>query len=156
LRRNHELRFVLGGGGPMIDLAKCGSDPRTTAQLDGIDSARWHEFVAIWRELALHDRISLLNFARELKRGGESARTIGLGEALAEVDRVIGGSQSKHPNQRWRTYSAKHHQGKMLGHVGKFLTGERNDQESGLPHLAHMAARALMLLAIALEEDKHR
>lgn len=135
-------------------LAKSNGDPRPNLDSSAYDL--WSELWSICAELPLHERVSLLNFARELKRGGESARTIGLTEALAEVDKVIGGSQKKHPNQKWRTYSAKTHQGKLLRHIGSYLTGQRNDEESGRPHLAHMAARALMMLAIALEEDKRR
>lgn len=33
-----------------------------------------------------------------------------------------------------------------IGHVVSFLCGEDNDKESGLPHLAHAASSALMLL----------
>jgi hypothetical protein len=66
-------------------------------QLDGIDLERWHELLGIWRAIGIHDRVTLLNFARELARGGESARTIGLGEALAEVDRVIAANHHRPP-----------------------------------------------------------
>lgn len=135
------------------DLAKCNGDPRPNLDESGFSA--WQEMLSTFSELSIHDRISALNFIRELKRGGESARTIGLTEALAEVDRVIGASQGKHPKSRWRTYGPKVHQGKLLRHLGSWLAGEQNDSESGRPHLAHLAARALMLLAVALEAEKH-
>lgn len=123
---------------------------------DGIEYQRWVELLSLWRALGLHDRIALLNFARELNRGGESARTIGLGEALAEVDRVIGASQGKHPSSRWKTYTVAHHTAKLIGHVAKFLGGERKDPESRRHALAHVTARALMALQLELDEDKRR
>jgi hypothetical protein len=145
------LRLRDDGAALSVDLRKC--DGPT---FDGLDYERWTELLSIWRTIELHDRVTLLNFARELARGGESARTIGLGEALAEVDRVIAGSQKKHPSSKWRTYSSKHHQGKLLRHLGSWLAGEKNDAESGCSHLAHLAARALMLAGIVIEEDKRR
>lgn len=137
-------------------LAKCNGDARSNERFDGLTYERYAALREIASKLELPEWLALLNFARELERGGESARTIGLEGALAEVDEVIRASQGKHPQQKWRTYSAKTHQGKLLGHVGKFLIGERNDQDTKRHHLAHMAARALMMLAIVLEEDKRR
>jgi hypothetical protein len=124
-------------------------------QLDGIDLERWHELLGIWRAIGIHDRVTLLNFARELARGGESARTIGLGEALAEVDRVIAANQGKHPRSKWRTYSVTHHLAKAIGHAAKFIGGERLDPESRRHAMAHTVARGLMALALELENERH-
>ncbi|TAN46556.1 MAG: hypothetical protein EPN21_20170 [Methylococcaceae bacterium] len=39
---------------------------------------------------------------------------------------------------------------KLLGHLAAWRAGERLDAESGLPHLAHMAANALFVVWHAL------
>ncbi len=137
----------------MPELRKCGIEGET---FNGIEAGKWLELETIWRSLDLHDRISLLNFARELQRGGESARTIGLGEALAEVDRVIASNQGKHPQSKWKTYTVTHHLSKAIGHAAKFLGGERKDPESRRHAMAHTVARGLMALALELEEERRR
>lgn len=133
-------------------LAKCAAGPT----LDGIDVDRWVELADLWRGLGIHERVSLLNFARELGRGGESARSIGLAEALAEVDRLIADSQRKHPGSRWKTHTVTHHLAKMIGHAAKFMAGERLDPDSRRYALSHVVARGLMALQLCLEEDKRR
>ncbi len=140
----------------MLPIADMPPEASERMQLDGINGARWLELAAIWRRLDLPAQVSALNFLRELERGGESARTIGLGEALAEVDRVIAFNQSKHPGSKWKTQTVKHHCGKLLKHLGAAQTGERFDPDTKRNALAHVVARALMALGLELVEDMRR
>lgn len=69
-------------------------------------------------------------------------------DAVTEVVRVIGFGAAKYGDRNWeqgmdwsRMYGA------MLRHSFAFWSGEDTDPESGLPHMAHAACCALMLLA---------
>ncbi len=112
------------------------------------------ELVLIVRQLSTQNRISLLNFARELHREGESARTIGLAPVLAEVDVVIALNRGKHPQSAWREKTPEHQLGKMHKHLGNALAGHWLDAETGRPHLAHAAARFLMFFGLQLDKQK--
>jgi len=48
---------------------------------------------------------------------------------------------------RWRYYRA------AVGHVAAWWLGERNDRESGLPHLAHAACCLLFLIELDVDDS---
>ncbi len=74
--------------------------------------------------------------------------------AVACVVSVMSWSeQQKHSGGDWRTRSVPHHFGKMVGHAVKHMGGQEMDEESGLPSLAHAAARALMCCGVYLERE---
>ncbi len=74
--------------------------------------------------------------------------------AVSSVVAVMSWSEAqKHSGGSWRTKSTAHHFGKMVGHGVKHMRGQVLDDESGMPSLAHAAARALMCLGVHLAED---
>lgn len=69
-------------------------------------------------------------------------------EALNLVGEVLrGNGAGKYPARNWMRVSGEEHAHKCLGHLSR---AGALDSESGLPHEAHAAARALMALAQAL------
>lgn len=76
--------------------------------------------------------------------------------ALLEVAKVMDfGNQDRNGEKRgphgWRDRCGYLEQAdKALSHLLRFLDGEDTDDESGLPALAHAAARVLMLLEASL------
>ena len=54
--------------------------------------------------------------------------------------------------ENWRRVSAERYRDALLRHWLMYLKGEKKDQESGLPHLWHMACNLAFL--IELEEDE--
>ncbi len=127
-----------------------------SAELDGLSLDHWHSLLEEWRKLDLPARVSLVNFARELGRGRESARTIGLAPAMAEVDGVIAFNQSKHPGSKWLTQTALYHLGKHHSHLGRALAGTWEDHETGRPHYAHAIGRLAMVFGLELRERERR
>ena len=71
-------------------------------------------------------------------------------EAMAVLD--FGKQKYKGRPFRQRPNPREEHTGKALGHVGKWMTGERVDSETGLHHLAHAIARLTLLLQHELEQ----
>lgn len=74
-------------------------------------------------------------------------------QALRDVTRVLQHGASKYGRHNWRRgmewsryYSA------ALRHLLAWNEGEDNDEESGLPHLAHAACSLLFLLEFAYYE----
>lgn len=120
-----------------------------------LDHDSWYDLLASFRKLGVSERVQLLAFARQLAKGGDNIYTIGLGRALAEVDRVIAFNQDKHPSSKWKSYTATQHLGKMIKHAGNCLYGERRDPETERSHIAHSIARGLMALQCVLETENH-
>ena len=79
-------------------------------------------------------------------------------DALWAVAQVMSfGSAKGYADEGWRGRSILYHADAALRHLGAHLRGEDIDQESGLPALAHAAARVMMMLDLFLaqqEEDK--
>ena len=70
-------------------------------------------------------------------------------EGLAQVVAVMSWSEAqKHSGGEWQTKTAAYHAGKAIGHTVAHLRGKVTDDESGLPSLAHAAARALMACGV--------
>lgn len=72
-------------------------------------------------------------------------------EALAEVSKVLEHGAEKHGAHDWRqghinrslTYQLDH----ISQHLDAFVASQNNEDESGLSHLAHVAARCLFIIA---------
>ncbi len=77
--------------------------------------------------------------------------SIGLGESIDAIERVCSWAQAgKHRGEKWSTQSAEHQVGKLLGHLAAGMKGQTVDEETGEHPYAHVAARCLMLLGLAL------
>lgn len=83
--------------------------------------------------------------------------TIGLGDALDAVERVVVWAQNgKHRGKKWESQTPEHQQGKLLRHLGSGMLGETVDEDTGEHPFAHVAARALMLLGLVLKTQRVR
>jgi hypothetical protein len=66
--------------------------------------------------------------------------------ALAGVARVLEFGASKYAKDNWKkSTDLQVPMDSMLRHIGKYLDGEYLDEESGLPHIDHIACNALFL-----------
>jgi hypothetical protein len=73
-------------------------------------------------------------------------------DALWAVAQVMSfGSTKGYDDEGWRGRSIIYHADAAFRHLVAHLRGEDIDQESGLPALAHAAARVLMMLALSLD-----
>lgn len=71
---------------------------------------------------------------------------------LRMVARVLTSGISKHKSDfGWQSRPKSEHVQSALRHITSYLTGERLDPETGLPHLAHTVAR---LLFVAWHDNK--
>lgn len=68
--------------------------------------------------------------------------------AMPAVMRVLAFGSRKHPGSPWRAMAASEHFVAAQRHMGRWFSGQRIDDESGEPHLAHAIARLLFVLAI--------
>lgn len=72
-------------------------------------------------------------------------------DATEQVVKVLTRGAEKYAERNWeRGMKWSICQGSLLRHMAKVSMGERNDQESGLPHMAHVACNALFLLSYEL------
>lgn len=70
-------------------------------------------------------------------------------DALLAVSAVMATGVEKHGARTWeagRPWGGEY--GAVLRHLWAWWGGQENDPDTGLPHLAHAAARVLMLLAM--------
>jgi hypothetical protein len=75
-------------------------------------------------------------------------------DALWMVARVFGKGAEKYAERNWeRGLKWGASKGALDRHLALFWAGENYDEESGLPHLAHVAWHGLVLLAMFLRED---
>lgn len=71
-------------------------------------------------------------------------------EALEEVAKVFTYGAQKYDPDNWRKgFPWRSVFGSGMRHMQAWLSGEDNDEESGLPHLAHAACNMLFLLQYA-------
>lgn len=80
-------------------------------------------------------------------------------DALWAVGRIFGFGAAKYADRNWeRGYAWSKSYGAMQRHLALFWQGENLDEESGMPHIAHAAWHALVLLAFYLrsagEDDR--
>ena len=74
-------------------------------------------------------------------------------DALWAVGRIFGFGAQKYADRNWeRGYDWSKSFGAMLRHLSLFWQGENWDDESGMPHIAHAAWHALVLLAFQLRQ----
>jgi hypothetical protein len=76
----------------------------------------------------------------------------GLLEAVLSVEGLLA-SQAPHGRQRWRALDWPELMDHLQGHVGEVADGITADRDTGHPSAAHLTARALMALALALESE---
>ena len=62
------------------------------------------------------------------------------------------GCQKYHDPENWRKVEPQRYKDALYRHWISYLNGEERDQESGLPHLWHIACNAAFL--IELEQEK--
>lgn len=75
-----------------------------------------------------------------------------LARALADVDAVLAHGAQKHGDlEAGRRVPVAHHLDKARSHLDRAGDGSARDPETGLPHVAHAAARLLLALACAPE-----
>lgn len=75
-------------------------------------------------------------------------------DALTRVVRVLEHGASKYGDNNWRNAgSSEVFIEAALRHIMKHVSGEKWDDESGLPHLHHAAASILLAVAMAIKED---
>jgi hypothetical protein len=76
-------------------------------------------------------------------------------EALEAVAKVLTFGAKKYTDNGWKTLenAGSEKLGALLRHLSKHLRGIELDEESGLSHISHMAANALML--VYFEEKKN-
>lgn len=78
-------------------------------------------------------------------------------DALLAVASVLGHGVAKHGARGWEEgRPSLVDYGAALRHLFKWWRGEALDPESGHPHLAHAAARILILLALQLRGKEAR
>lgn len=75
-------------------------------------------------------------------------------DALWYVARVFGKGAEKYAERNWeRGLKWGSSKGALDRHLSLFWAGQDFDEESGLPHLAHAAWHALVLLSMFLRKD---
>ena len=74
----------------------------------------------------------------------------GLLEAVLEAEGLLA-SQAHHGRQRWRELDWQGVLDHLRGHLEEVAEGVETDADTGHPSAAHLTARALMVLALALE-----
>lgn len=83
--------------------------------------------------------------------GGKSPMSLLPFDALYAVGQVLGYGAGKYDSHNWlKGMSWSRLESAMLRHYTAHTLGEDTDEESGLPHLAHMACCALMLLTFRI------
>lgn len=70
------------------------------------------------------------------------------GDALLLVAKVFTDGAAVYGAHNWRHVAPERYTDALARHVCKYLAGESHDAESGSPHMAHIAANALILLAL--------
>jgi len=68
-------------------------------------------------------------------------------KALRLAAKVLTFGAQKYGSNNWQGVSTERYEDALLRHYEAWRGGERNDQESGLPHLAHAACCVLFILA---------
>lgn len=77
-------------------------------------------------------------------------------EAIAAVERVLAhraGVVSEVPGQeRWRETTVEHQLRKVLSHAAEVQAGGTKDRDTGAHPAVHVAARALLMCALAIQQ----
>lgn len=76
-------------------------------------------------------------------------------KALAEVSKIISYGAEKYDRKNWRSCpDNERFISATLRHLSAYLSGEKLDVESGLPHLAHAITSLLFVLDIEQAEER--
>lgn len=106
---------------------------------------------AIDRAIALEDCILVRPKSNQSNKadGGKSNPLLleeDMVHALEAVNRVLDYGAEKYERAGWKKVELERYIAAMLRHQRAWLKGELIDDESGLPHIAHIACNALFLL----------
>lgn len=74
-------------------------------------------------------------------------------KAVQAVIKVLDDGAKKYSPDNWKKVEPQRYDDAMLRHSLAYLSGEKLDQESKSPHLAHLICCALFLLEMQLEES---
>lgn len=77
---------------------------------------------------------------------------IGLVKAVAEVREY--GCKKYHDPDNWKKVEPQRYRDAAYRHWLAYLSGEKNDVESGLPHLWHLATNIAFLIEMESEQYK--
>ena len=70
-------------------------------------------------------------------------------EALEDIAKVFSFGANKYGDYNWRGgIKTTRLVGAILRHIFSYLSGETNDPESGLPHIAHAGCGVMMVLSM--------
>jgi hypothetical protein len=74
--------------------------------------------------------------------------------AFDEVVKVLTYGAKKYDRHNWRHVEDIRYQAALMRHFSAYMQGERNDPESNINHLAHMACSVLFLLQKDIDKQK--
>jgi len=73
-------------------------------------------------------------------------------DAVEEIVKVLEFGAAKYARDNWKHVAADRYVKAAFRHLVAYSQGEANDQESGLPHLAHLGCCVLFLLSLEKSE----
>lgn len=74
--------------------------------------------------------------------------------ALDEVVKVLTYGAKKYDRHNWQHVDDIRYQAALMRHFSHYMQGERNDPETGINHLAHLACSVLFLLQKDIDKQK--
>lgn len=78
-------------------------------------------------------------------------------EVIIELATVLKFGAEKYGENNWRRdidkFPVSRHYDSLQRHLLAFISGEDNDQESGLPHISHAFAQLMILMMTMKESD---
>lgn len=77
--------------------------------------------------------------------GGKRDWSLADFEFLDRVVDVLTFGAKKYTPNNWQRVSKHRYQAAIYRHLSLYVQGEMNDEETGLPHLAHVACSAMFL-----------
>lgn len=77
---------------------------------------------------------------------------VSLIRAVAEVREY--GCRKYHDPDNWKRVDAERYRNALYRHWLAYLEGEKNDEESGLPHLWHLACNAAFLIELECSKEE--
>ena len=67
-------------------------------------------------------------------------------EAIDEVVKVLNYGVKRYGANTWQNVESERYVAALLRHISAWRQGEKNDEESGLPHLSHILCNAMFLV----------
>jgi hypothetical protein len=74
--------------------------------------------------------------------------------AFDEVVKVLTYGAKKYDRHNWRHVEDIRYQAALMRHFSAYMQGERNDPETNINHLAHLACSVLFLLQKDIDKQK--